>query len=100
MGSVIARETVGDILLFDMLREFVRAPRPLLEFAEPFRGNMNNWQFNAAVLKLTELGKRVLVGKADHVSIKGIDRWIGGVHLQGRDVPWRWDQAGKRIVAA
>jgi Domain of unknown function (DUF1835) len=100
VGSIIARETVGDLLLFDMLREFVTAPHPLLDFAQPFSGNIDNFQFNAAVLKLTAVGTRILAGKADHLSINGIDRWIGGVHLQGRKVPWRWDQASKRIVAA
>lgn len=98
VGSIIAKETVGDTLLFDMLREFVGAADPLVEFAEPFRGNVNNSQFNGAVLKLSDLGKRVLAGKADHVSINGIDRWIGGVHLRGKDIRWRWDQASKRIV--
>lgn len=100
VGSINAKETVGDLRLFDMLRELVRTPHPLLEFAEPFHRNIKTWQFNAGVLKLTELGKQVLVGKADHVSINGIDRWIGGVHLRGKDVRWRWDQAAKRVVAA
>ena len=30
----------------------------------------------------------------------GIDRWIGGVHLQGRAVDWRWDDATEQIVRA
>ena len=34
---------------------------------------------------LTEAGRRVLDGAADHVALNGIDRWIGGVHLVGRD---------------
>ena len=31
---------------------------------------------------LTPDGKRVLAGEADFVALHGIDRWIGGVHLQ------------------
>jgi len=34
----------------------------------------------------------VLAGKADHITLNGIDRWIGGVHLFGNQVPWRWDE--------
>ena len=49
---------------------------------------------------LTEAGRRVLDGAADHVSLNGIDRWIGGVHLVGRDVPWRWDEGVEAIVAS
>ena len=28
--------------------------------------------------------------KKDQVALNGIDRWIGGVHLSGREVRWRW----------
>ena len=27
-----------------------------------------------------------------------IDRWIGGVHLQGHHVPWRWDDGTETII--
>jgi hypothetical protein len=40
----------------------------------------------------------VLEGRADHVGLNGIDRWIGGVHLKGDSVEWRWDRAAQRIV--
>ncbi len=41
-------------------------------------------------LVATALGRRVLAGEADWVACAAIDRWIGGVHLLGSDVP-RWD---------
>jgi hypothetical protein len=41
---------------------------------------------------------RVLDGELDYVRTYGIDRWIGGVHLQGHDVPWRWDDARETLV--
>lgn len=44
---------------------------------------------------LTATGRDVLDACADRVKLCGIDRWFGGVHLQGHDVPWRWD--GQRI---
>jgi hypothetical protein len=37
---------------------------------------------------LTDMGRALLAGQADWVEENGIDRWQGGVHLQGRDV-WR-----------
>ncbi|HLV87027.1 MAG TPA: hypothetical protein VKV39_08635 [Candidatus Sulfotelmatobacter sp.] len=98
-SAIFSKETVGDLLLFDMLRDFVRASHPLLEFAEPFSGNIGNRHFHSAVLRLTGFGKRVLAGKADHVTANGIDRWIGGVHLRGQSVRWRWDTIEKRIVS-
>jgi hypothetical protein len=47
---------------------------------------------------LTPDGARVLAGEADFVALHGIDRWIGGVHLHGRDVPWRWDEGTERLI--
>lgn len=47
-------------------------------------------------LALTEDGRAVLAGHADRVALCGIDRWLGGVHLFGHQVPWRWD--GERVV--
>jgi hypothetical protein len=47
-------------------------------------------------LSLTE--RRVLAGQADQIALNGIDRWIGGVHLQGHHVPWRWDDGTEAIV--
>ena len=47
---------------------------------------------------LTQEGRDVLEGRADRVTLCGIDRWFGGVHLQGHSVPWRWDGERGRIV--
>jgi hypothetical protein len=51
-------------------------------------------------LRLTDTGARVLAGAADHVTLNGIDRWIGGVHLRGHHVPWRWNDATETITNA
>lgn len=43
--------------------------------------------------RLTALGGRLLAGEADWVRESGgIDRWLGGVHLQSTAVRWRWDE--------
>jgi hypothetical protein len=99
VGSVLKTETVGDLLLFDMLRGFVTAPHPLLRYAAPFAGNVKSYRFNGAKLALTNTGRRVLAGKDDHVALNGIDRWIGGVHLQGLRVPWRWDDQIRKVIS-
>jgi len=99
-GSVMMREYVGDTVLLDMLRNFVWAPLPLLRFAERFEGTVEKNEFARSILELTEVGHRVLAGKADHVALNGVDRWIGGVHLNGRRVGWRWDRKAGSVVAA
>ncbi len=49
-------------------------------------------------LKLTDLGRRLVAGEADFVEEAGADRWLGGVHLSGRSVAWRWSRVSKTIV--
>jgi hypothetical protein len=55
-------------------------------------------EFRHRIVALTDLGRDVLAGRADRVAAIGIDRWLGGVHLQGRAVPWRWDEAAGRMA--
>jgi hypothetical protein len=47
---------------------------------------------------LTDAGRAALAGELDRVSACGIDRWFGGVHVQGRGEVWRWDPAGQGMV--
>lgn len=99
LGSIMMREYVADTLLLDMLRNFVWAPLPLLRFAERFEGKVETNEFARSILELTEVGRWVLAGKADHVALNGVHRWIGGVHLEGRSVGWRWDAKARSVVA-
>jgi hypothetical protein len=46
----------------------------------------------------TNLGRAVLLGEEDWIRIAGIDRWLGGVHLQGHESAWRWDDVTRTIV--
>lgn len=48
----------------------------------------------------TDAGRAVLEGREDRVRLNGIDRWLGGAHLQGREVGWRWDTEAGRLVTA
>ena len=49
-----------------------------------------------ANFKITKAGQAVLDGTSDFIKLNGIDKWLGGVHLQGKDDLWRWhDPAGR-----
>jgi len=49
----------------------------------------------------TPLGERLLAGNADWVRESGgIDRWLGGVHLQGTAVRWRWNADVAALITA
>ncbi|HZZ00774.1 MAG TPA: hypothetical protein VFE36_14510 [Candidatus Baltobacteraceae bacterium] len=75
-----AREEAGflsDVTFAKIVAELEAPQAPLLE-AE------------GTALVLTALGRRVLAGDADWLDAAGIDRWIGGVHLESPDAT-RWD---------
>jgi hypothetical protein len=49
-------------------------------------------------LRLTGAGRQVLGGGADQLALNGIDRWVGGVHLRGREARWRFDEGTESVV--
>jgi DNA-binding transcriptional LysR family regulator len=93
-ARVGARETrpfLGDTWLFDRITRLSAGAAPLLDVE------------SAAVVahtpvRLTGAGRRVLDGQDDNVALNGVERWIGGVHLTGRDVRWRWDEGAESII--
>ncbi|GAA1024503.1 hypothetical protein Aple_077470 [Acrocarpospora pleiomorpha] len=91
-----ARETrpyMGDITCFGRMGWMAEGPYPLLRLDPPGRAVERT-----TGVCLTDTGARVLAGEADQIALNGIDRWIGGVHLQGHHVPWRWDDGTETIV--
>jgi hypothetical protein len=76
-----------------MMDRMVYAPVPLLA-AEPTGDPVDR----GTRLRLTDAGALVLAGRADHITLNGIDRWIGGVHLHGRHPRWRWDDGTETIT--
>ena len=89
------RVFMGDATFWTRLEALGRGPRPLVRLgARPTRG-----VFPDGEIELTDDGRRVLAGEADWIALDGIDRWLGGVHLVGHDVPWRWDPRARRLVA-
>lgn len=81
-----AADWLGDTMFWPVLDDLAHARMPLIRLVE------GGWT-------LTPAGASVLSGKLDATQFNGMDRWRGGVHLQGRG-DWRWDGAkGGRLVA-
>lgn len=87
------RVFLGDVSFLRNLRGLAAGSRPLLRL-EP----SPNTSLQSLRLSLTTTAWDVLEGRDDWVHIQGIDRWLGGVHLQGREAQWRWDAEGGRLV--
>ena len=85
------RPYLGDTFCYDTIRRLTQAPNPLLHTdSDRIDGS--------TPLRLTTTGARVLAGKADHITLNGIDRWIGGVHLHGHHPRWRWDEGTETVT--
>jgi hypothetical protein len=78
---------LGDLPFFDTVQTLAAGDRPLVS-----QEGDRVW--------LTDAGREVLAGQRDRIEALGIDRWLGGVHLKGRRVPFRWDASARRIVAS
>lgn len=84
---------MGDATFWTRLEQLARGPRPLVRLS----ARPTHPAFPNADIELTDDGRRVAAGQADWIALDGIDRWLGGVHLVGRDVVWRWDPGRRKL---
>jgi hypothetical protein len=89
---------MGDATLWRRLALLAHGPEPLLAGPEGAPPPPDEAALSDTPLRLTSCGRQVLAGEADRVALAGVDRWIGGVHLEGPEARWRWDPAGARLV--
>jgi hypothetical protein len=54
-------------------------------------------EFAITRLTLTPGGRDVLGGTLDRLAVHGIQRWIGGVHLETPGSIWRWDRSQLKL---
>jgi len=78
---------LGDSPFFDILNDLAVGDNPLVNTDQE-----RAW--------LTDTGREVLGGHLDRIEVLGIDRWLGGVHLKGHRVPFRWNPTAHRIVTS
>jgi hypothetical protein len=77
-----------------MAEDFAQSTPPLLTL-DPLTRNDHRVLRRKATL--TETGRSVASGALDRISVCGIDKWLGGVHLQSGGTIWRWDEAHQRV---
>ncbi len=59
----------------------------------PTKKELRKW-----VVYITDAGKKVMKKEKDNILLNGIDCWLGGVHLSGKDAQWRWDEDNQKLV--
>ena len=84
-------------MFWPYLRELADGASPLLciEGSGPWlsRGHLQSDRR----VRLTEAGEAVLAQQKDPIALNGLDRWFGGVHVQGQRIRWRWDNKDKTL---
>jgi hypothetical protein len=96
------RPFMGDWSFWRLLARLARPPEPLIEVEDGTRfvypPRSPDAQFAAQRLVATARGREVLENRNDAITLRGIDCWIGGTHLQPHFV-WRWDAETQRLLA-
>lgn len=94
------RPFAGDTNVWAHAERLAAGAQPLLTITGPGPLPLREPVVDAARwrLELTPAGRDVLAGKQDRVALEGIDVWLGGTHLHGRDAQWRWDAAAGKLV--
>ena len=88
----------GDLMFWPWLKRLASGRAPLLEIAGPGGWSRRREGIKQTRVSLTRAGIAGREGAADHVTLNGSDRWMGGVRLMGEDSPWRWDAMQRRLV--
>lgn len=89
----------GDAQLYLELKRLAEGPEPLLTFESGEKPRpMNGAELLETSFLPTPAGQEVLRGEADFVRLNGIDLWLGGVHLNGAQSSWRWDEVEGRLT--
>jgi hypothetical protein len=83
---------MGDLDFYRLIANLSCARHPLVHTSDTPQHRLGN-------VAITETGRDVLAGRADHVALNRIDRWLGGVHLKGDEAAWRWDRPSRRLVS-
>jgi hypothetical protein len=89
---------MGDSVIFRHAEGLTHGPCPLARRTDgrQFVGAL--YHASRVELEITQAGCAVLSGQADAIHLNGIDRWFGGVHLQGNEAEWRWSTEKQVLV--
>jgi hypothetical protein len=90
---------LGDAQLWTTLFNLSNGNEPLLKITNaPAAAALEPDMIKRAGFKITTAGESVLVGKSDFIKLNGVDQWLGGVHLFGKEKMWRWHNPVGRLA--
>ena len=83
---------LGDLQFVAYLRALANGGTPLVRMVG------EGGDVARMTVSITEAGRAARAGARDRLDAQPLDWWVGGVHLEGRRTPWRWDAARVRLV--
>jgi hypothetical protein len=90
----------GDAQLYRAIQRLTAAPSPLLTERNGHHRRMDCAGIFLSAFEITERGQAAIAGAEDFVAKNGIDLWLGGIHLQGREAAWRWDEEHQQLLVS
>ena len=90
----------GDAQFYLAMRRLATATVPLLKQNDDGNSAHDPARMLLSSFEITEPGEAVLAGAKDFVIQNGIDMWLGGVHLHGKESQWRWDDDTEQLLAS
>jgi hypothetical protein len=91
----------GDAQLYLELKRLAGAATPLLRLSSSVKGATTDAaEMLLTSFEITEHGKAVMDGAEDFVITNGINQWLGGVHLEGKEARWRWEEAAQELLVS
>jgi hypothetical protein len=90
---------LGDTQLWVGLSALSTAPIPLVTIEGNYGPSVQRVPEGShkTRFKLTEEGRLVIRQQADFIRLNGIDSWLGGAHLCGPEMIWRWNDDSGRL---
>ncbi len=82
---------MGDSSFYRIMAKLSTGRHPLLQVSDTPQAGLGT-------VTVTEAGRKVIEGRADHIELNGIDPWLGGVYLKGDKAAWRWDRMSTQLV--
>lgn len=90
----------GDAQLYLTLRRLTNEPSPLVMQRNGGDSGPEVARMFLSSFEVTERGQSALKGEEDFVRVNGIDLWLGGIHLQGMESAWRWDEEAEELLVS
>jgi len=98
MGDTSFWQYIHDLAVCTVPMLNVEGPEQLAKLSKVDRENPTTKELRRWEIAMTEAGRKVFNNKEDFIHLNGIDRWLGGVHLQGGEAKWRWDDTIQKLL--